>query len=282
MAHTTLITAATLQAHLDDPDWVVVDCRFNLADPAAGRRAYQAGHIPGARYAHLDEDLSAPVTATTGRHPLPDPARLAATLGAWGIGPGTQVLAYDDLGGMLAAARLWWLLRWLGHTAVAVLDGGLPAWTRAGLPLSTNVPVIAARTFIARPDDRLWLTVEQVQGLPAHELLLDARGAARYRGEMEPIDPVAGHIPGALNLPTESNLAADGCFLPAAALRARFAALLGERPAARVVHSCGSGVTACHNLLAMEVAGLSGSRLYAGSWSEWIRDPQRPVATGAA
>jgi len=282
MAHTTLITAATLQAHLDDPDWVVVDCRFNLADPAAGRRAYQAGHIPGARYAHLDEDLSAPVTATTGRHPLPDPARLAATLGAWGIGPGTQVLAYDDLGGMLAAARLWWLLRWLGHTAVAVLDGGLPAWTRAGLPLSTDVPVIAARTFIARPDDRLWLTVEQVQGLPAHELLLDARGAARYRGEMEPIDPVAGHMPGALNLPTESNLAADGCFLPAAALRARFAALLGERPAARVVHSCGSGVTACHNLLAMEVAGLSGSRLYAGSWSEWIRDPQRPVATGAA
>ena len=282
MAHTTLITAATLQAHLDDPDWVVVDCRFNLADPAAGRRAYQAGHIPGARYAHLDEDLSAPVTATTGRHPLPDPARLAATLGAWGIGPGTQVLAYDDLGGMLAAARLWWLLRWLGHTAVAVLDGGLPAWTRAGLPLSTDVPVIAARTFIARPDDRLWLTVEQVQGLPAHELLLDARGAARYRGEMEPIDPVVGHIPGALNLPTESNLAADGCFLPAAALRARFAALLGERPAARVVHSCGSGVTACHNLLAMEVAGLSGSRLYAGSWSEWIRDPQRPVATGAA
>lgn len=282
MAHTTLITAATLQAHLDDPDWVVVDCRFNLADPAAGRRAYQDGHIPGARYAHLDEDLSAPVTATTGRHPLPDPARLAATLGAWGIGPGTQVLAYDDLGGMLAAARLWWLLRWLGHTAVAVLDGGLPAWTRAGLPLSTDVPVIAARTFIARPDDRLWLTVEQVQGLPAHELLLDARGAARYRGEMEPIDPVAGHIPGALNLPTESNLAADGCFLPAAALRARFAALLGERPAARVVHSCGSGVTACHNLLAMEVAGLSGSRLYAGSWSEWIRDPQRPVATGAA
>ena len=282
MAHTTLITAATLHAHLDDPDWVVVDCRFNLADPAAGRRAYQAGHIPGARYAHLDEDLSAPVTATTGRHPLPDPARLAATLGAWGIGPGTQVLAYDDLGGMLAAARLWWLLRWLGHTAVAVLDGGLPAWTRAGLPLSTDVPVIAARTFIARPDDRLWLTVEQVQGLPAHELLLDARGAARYRGEMEPIDPVAGHMPGALNLPTESNLAADGCFLPAAALRARFAALLGERPAARVVHSCGSGVTACHNLLAMEVAGLSGSRLYAGSWSEWIRDPQRPVATGAA
>lgn len=282
MAHTTLITAATLQAHLDDPDWVVVDCRFNLADPAAGRCAYQAGHIPGARYAHLDQDLSAPVTATTGRHPLPDPARLAEQLGAWGIGPETQVVTYDDLGGMLAAARLWWLLRWLGHTAVAVLDGGLPAWTRAGLPLSPDVPVIAARTFTARPDDRLWLTVEQVQGLPAHELLLDARGAARYRGEMEPIDPVAGHMPGALNLPTESNLAADGCFLPAAALRARFAALLGERPAARVVHSCGSGVTACHNLLAMEVAGLSGSRLYAGSWSEWIRDPQRPVAMGAA
>lgn len=282
MAHTTLMTAATLHAHLDRPDWVVVDCRFNLADPDAGRRAYQAGHIPGARYAHLDEDLSAPVTATTGRHPLPDPARLAATLGAWGIGPETQVLAYDDLGGMLAAARLWWLLRWLGHAAVAVLDGGLPAWTRAGLPLDMDVPVIAAQTFTARPDNRLWLTVEQVQALPAHELLLDARGAARYRGEMEPIDPVAGHIPGALNLPTESNLAADGCFLPAAALRTRFAALLGERPAATVVHSCGSGVTACHNLLAMEVAGLSGSRLYAGSWSEWIRDPQRPVATGAA
>ena len=281
MNHDTLIDAATLHAHLDDPHWVVVDCRFSLMDTEAGRRAYQDSHLPGARYAHLDEDLSSPITPTTGRHPLPDPARLAHKLGEWGIGPETQVVAYDDLGGMLAAARLWWLLRWLGHEAVTVLDGGFPVWRGAGLPLTAASPTAQPTVFHGRPDNQLWLTTEHVQMLPAEAVLLDARAAARFRGEMEPIDPVAGHIPGAVNLPTEGNLTADGRFLPRAELRARFAATLGERSPTTVVHSCGSGVTACHNLLAMEVAGLRGSRLYAGSWSEWIRDPGRPMATGA-
>ncbi len=279
MSHTTLIDATTLHAHLNDPNWVVMDCRFSLADPEAGRRAYRDSHLPGARYAHLDQDLSGPVTPATGRHPLPDPERLAQKLGEWGIGHGTQVVVYDDMGGMLAAARLWWLLRWLGHAARAVLDGGLPAWRRAGLPLTAEAPTARPTSFAPRPDDRLWVTTEQVLALPAAEALLDARAAARYRGEMEPIDPVAGHIPGALNSPTENNLTPEGYFLPVGALQARFAAVLGDRPPATVIHACGSGVTACHNLLAMEAAGLGGSRLYAGSWSEWIRDPRRAVAT---
>lgn len=281
MSHTTLIDASTLHAHRNDPNWVVMDCRFSLADPDAGRRAYRDNHLPGARYAHLDEDLSDPVTPTTGRHPLPDPERLAQKLGEWGIDHDTQVVAYDDMGGMLAAARLWWLLRWLGHTACAVLDGGLPAWRRAGLPLTAEMPTARPVAFVPQPDDRLWMSTEQVLTLSATEVLLDARAAARYRGEMEPIDPVAGHIPGALNLPTDGNLTPEGHFLPVAALRERFAAALNDRSPATVIHACGSGVTACHNLLAMEAAGLGGSRLYAGSWSEWIRDPQRVVAVGA-
>ena len=281
MRYNTLIDVNTLHAHLNDPHWVVLDCRFNLMDAEAGRRAYRESHLPGARYAHLDEDLSSPITPTTGRHPLPDPGQLARKLGDWGIGPETQVVAYDDMGGMLAAARLWWLLRWLGHQAAAVLNGGFPAWQRAGLPLTTEPPTVQPTVFTGQPDDRLWLTTAQILALPSANVLLDARTSARFRGEMEPIDPVAGHIPGAVNLPTEGHLMADGYFLPHTGLRARFIAALGERSPTTVVHSCGSGVTACHNLLAMETAGLHGSRLYAGSWSEWIRDPGRPVATGA-
>jgi len=282
MSYTTLIDAATLKAHLGHPDWVVIDCRFSLSDAQAGQRAYRDSHLPDARYAHLDADLSGPINPATGRHPLPDPARLASTLGNWGIGPETQVVAYDDLGGMLAAARLWWLLRWLGHTACAVLDGGFPVWRAADLPLTAALPTTPARSFTGQPDDRLWLTTAQVQTLPAEALLLDARTTVRFRGELEPIDPVAGHIPGALNLPTEGNLAATGRFLPLAALKERFTAILGARAPHTVVHSCGSGITACHNLLAMEAAGLPGSRLYVGSWSEWIRNPDRPTATGEA
>lgn len=183
MNHTTLIDASTLHARLNDPDWVVMDCRFSLADPEAGRRAYRGSHLPGARYAHLDQDLSGPITPATGRHPLPDPEHLAQKLGAWGIDRDKQVVAYDDMGGMLAAARLWWLLRWLGHTACAVLDGGLPAWRRAGLPLSTEVPTARPTAFTPRPDDRLWMSTEQVLTLPAADVLLDARAAARYRGK---------------------------------------------------------------------------------------------------
>ena len=281
MRYSTLIDPETLHAHLNDPDWVVVDCRFSLTDPEAGRRAYRQGHIPGARYAHLDEDLAGPRTLGNGRHPLPDPIRLTGTLGVWGIHNATQVVAYDDAGGAIAA-RLWWLLRWLGHRRCAVLDGGLPAWRREGLPLSTAIPKPPPALFIERHDDTLWVDSAYIltQLSQGDHLLLDARTAVRYRGELEPLDPVAGHVPTAINLPLEGNLTVEGCFLEPEALRERFTAVVTERAPASVVHMCGSGVTACHNLLAMEVAGLSGSRLYPGSWSEWIRDPSRPVVTG--
>ncbi|HXH01973.1 MAG TPA: sulfurtransferase [Candidatus Competibacteraceae bacterium] len=281
-AYQTLIAVEDLSPRLSDPDWVVVDCRFNLMDTEAGRRAYAEGHIPGAVYAHLDEDLSGPRGPYTGRHPLPDPSMLARRLGGWGIAQNSQVVAYDDSGGMFAA-RLWWLLRWLGHRAVAVLDGGLGEWRRRGLPLSKEMPAPQPRTFpLDHVDTLAWVDSAYVlENLKlGRDLVLDARAAPRYRGEMEPIDPVAGHVPGALNLPQDGNLGADGRFLPADALRRRFQEVLGQRAPETVLHMCGSGVTACHNLLAMEVAGLSGSRLYAGSWSEWIRDPQRPIARG--
>jgi len=284
MAFTTLIDPETLQAHLDDPDWVVVDCRFSLSDPAYGRRAYQDAHIPGAVYAHLDEDLSGPIVpGRTGRHPLPDPDRLAQKLGAWGIDNRTQVVAYDDAGGAFAA-RLWWLLGWLGHDAVAVLDGGWSRWVREGRPVRSGIETRSPRTFVPRiRPERVVSADEVLQHLhdPAWRLL-DARAPARYRGEQEPIDPVAGHIPGAVNAPFAENLTPDGTFRPSEQLRQRFEALLGDVPSERVVCYCGSGVTAAHNLLAMAHAGLPGARLYAGSWSEWITDPRRPVARGAA
>ncbi len=279
MKHSTIVDVPRLQTHLEDAAWVVLDCRFDLGDPGAGERAYAGGHIPGARYAHLERDLAGPVTATSGRHPLPDPTRLAATLGRWGIGRDTQVVAYDDVGGAMAA-RAWWLLRWLGHEAAAVLDGGIGAWHEAGLALSVEVPDPLPATFDPNPRPRAWLSTEAVQAAVGDMLLVDARAAPRFRGEVEPIDPVAGHVPGAVNRPFQANLDANGRFLDPARLRADLEALLGGRQPVAAVHMCGSGVTACHNLLAMERAGLGGSRLYAGSWSEWIRDPARPVATG--
>lgn len=278
---TTLIDVKKLVAHLGDVDWVVVDCRFDLVDPSAGERAFNAGHIPGARYAHLDRDLSAPITPASGRHPLPEPNALAQRLGAWGIGDNTQVVVYDDVGGAMAS-RLWWLLRWLGHTRVALLDGGWQRWCSEGREVSERQVEPVIKRFTPRQNDRLWLTTEQVaKGLAGGEiLLLDARTAIRYSGQQEPIDPVAGHIPGAHNFPLQGNLCPDGTFRSAASLRADYTQLLAGHRSEEVVHMCGSGVTACLNLLAMEHAGLSGSRLYAGSWSEWIRDPQRPVAQG--
>ena len=282
MVYETLIEPAALHARLGDPNWVVVDCRFNLLDPEAGRCAYRQGHIPGAYYAHLEEDLSGPVTPDSGRHPLPAAQHLACTLGAWGIRETSQVVVYDDAGGAIAA-RLWWLLRWLGHRTCAVLDGGLPAWNAQDLPLRPAMPERHIGVFPERHNDDLWVDSATVLAtvVQGDELLLDARANARYRGEQEPIDPVAGHIPNAVNLPLEGNLTREGWFLEPAALRSRFAAVLGERAPAQVLHMCGSGVTACHNLLAMEVAGLQGARLYVGSWSEWIRNPDRPVVTGA-
>lgn len=282
MAFTTLIDPETLQRHLEHPDWVVVDCRFSLSDPAYGCRAYREAHIPGAVYAHLDEDLSGPIVpGRTGRHPLPDPDWLAQKLGAWGIDNRTQVVAYDDAGGAFAA-RLWWLLGWLGHDAVAVLDGGWSRWVREGRPVRGGIETRPRRTFVPRiRPERVVSADEVLQHLhdPAWRLL-DARAPARYRGEQEPIDPVAGHIPGAVNAPFAENLTPDGTFRPPDELRQRFEALLGDVPPERVICYCGSGVTAVHNLLAMAHAGLPGARLYAGSWSEWITDPRRPVARG--
>lgn len=277
-----LVRPEALAPLAGSPGCVIVDCRFDLARPAAGEAAWRAGHVPGAHYAHLDRDLSGPVTPATGRHPLPDPWHLAATLSLWGVGPGTLVVAYDDAGGAIAA-RLWWLLRWLGHARVALLDGGFQAWVAAGLPVTAEPPPQRPARFDGAPGHMPAIdTAALAQRLRAGTapLLLDARAPARFRGEQEPIDPVAGHVPGAVNAPFQSFLDGSGRFRPPAELRALFAPLLDGRPATAAAVMCGSGVTACHALVAMELAGLPGAALYAGSWSEWIRSPERPVARG--
>ncbi len=282
MKFTTLVSTSELAAHLDDPEWIVFDCRTTLTDPEAGRRAYAHGHIPGARYAHLDEDLSAPVTNTTGRHPLPDPNILAEKLGRWGVGADSQVVAYDDSFGAMAV-RLWWLLRWLGHEKVALLDGGYPKWhNKEQRPVTDALPEIRPAIFHATPHRALWADASQVDAArrDSQWKVLDARPEMRFTGDVEPLDPVAGHIPGTFNWPFEENLDLGGTYLPAEELRETYLNILGDTPPSRVIHSCGSGVTACHNILAMEHAGLSGSLLYPGSWSEWITDPSRPVETG--
>ena len=281
MQHTSLVSAAEVAAHLADPQWVLCDCRHDLMDTGAGRRAYGEAHIPGARFVHLDDDLSGAKTGRNGRHPLPDPAVLTRRLGALGIDRTKQVVAYDASGGCYAA-RLWWLLRWLGHSAAAVLDGGWNAWVAGGHPTSAEIPRWPSSEWAYRLQPRMAVDAHFVMGhLDRSEIcVLDARSPDRFRGENETLDPVAGHIPGALNRCFKENLDAAGRFKPAAALGQEFQDLLGARAPAQVVHSCGSGVTACHNLLAMEHAGLAGSRLYPGSWSEWVSDPARPVARG--
>jgi thiosulfate/3-mercaptopyruvate sulfurtransferase len=280
-----LIEPAALAAVLAAPgvsQTVVVDCRHDLLRPDWGRQEFAAGHVPGAVFAHLDRDLSSPVTAQTGRHPLPDPTVLAAFLGASGIDADTQVVAYDQDKSMYAA-RLWWLLRWLGHDRVAVLNGGLAAWQAAGLPLQSTSAARAARRFVLRPPLVQPVSTAQLEAELSSGtlLLLDARGADRFAGQNETIDPVAGHVPGARNQPFALNLESDGRMRPAAALGLMWRTVLGATPPTQVIAMCGSGVSACHNLLALELAGLPGGRLYAGSFSEWIRDPSRPVATGA-
>ena len=275
---TTLVAVDKLAAHLEDPRWLIVDCRFDLTQPAAGEAAYDAGHIPGAIYAHLDRDLSSPITPSTGRHPLPDPERFAATLSRWGVTADTQVIAYDADNGMYAS-RLWWLLRWMGHRAVAVLDGGFKAWIAARRPTTTEIPSRQPSQFQARPDRDLRLDAEQVQARvqQADWRLLDARAPERFAGKVEPLDTVAGHVPGARNHPFATNLASDGRFGAPEELRRRYQQSQAGVTDDHTIVMCGSGVTACHLLLAMEVAGKPGARLYAGSWSEWIRDAKRPV-----
>ncbi|MCB8982271.1 MAG: sulfurtransferase [Ardenticatenaceae bacterium] len=274
---TTLIDAETLHANLDNSHWAVVDCRFKLAEPEAGRRAYQAGHIPGAVYAHLNKDLSNPAVTDYGRHPLPPPQELINRFSRMGIGTDTQVVAYDDANGMIAA-RLWWMLRYMGHQAVAVLDGGWQAWEAAGYAARSGEEVRETAAFRGRPHLEWLVLVEEVPHAP---LLVDSRDAARYRGEMENIDPIAGHIPGAVNYDYQANWTADGRYRPAAVLRSQLAEVLGDTPPDQATFYCGSGVTACVNLLALAHAGLGNGRLYAGSWSEWCRDPHLPKATGS-
>jgi thiosulfate/3-mercaptopyruvate sulfurtransferase len=280
MDFTTLIDTESLAARLGEPRLVVVDCRHNLSDTHAGEAAYRAGHIPGALFLHIDRDLSGTTTGSNGRHPLPTQADFAATLSRIGVDTTTQVVAYDQNAGMWAS-RLWWMLRWVGHARAAVLDGGLDKWIAEGRPVSTEVPQPHPARFEPKSSSFAVGTDQILATLGNGSLtVLDARAPERYRGDMEPIDKVAGHIPGALNRPYTSNLSADGGFKSAQALRHEFEAQLGGRAPATVVHQCGSGVTACHNALAMEVAGLHGSRLYPGSWSEWSADPSRPVARG--
>ncbi|MFM0291196.1 sulfurtransferase [Paraburkholderia megapolitana] len=283
--YTTLISATNLAERLAAaPGSVfVADCRFDLAAPDAGEAAYAAGHLPGAHYLHLDRDLSGSKTGANGRHPLPERAKLVETLVAQGLKQGQQVVAYDAQGGMYAA-RLWWLLRWLGHDAVALLDGGLQAWQASSEPLMQDTPALVRGDFKAGAPLAVTIDAQAVErNLGTRErILVDARAADRYRGENETIDPVGGHIPGALNRFFKDNLTADGRFKSAHTLREEFGALLPGTAPEKVVLQCGSGVTACHNALAMEIAGLHGAALYSGSWSEWVADTSRPVATGAA
>lgn len=280
MTYKTLISSEELNQNLNDRNWIIVDCRFSLADSEAGFTNYRHGHIPNARYAHLDKDLSSNVTDFTGRHPLPNMAVLVKKLGLWGIDNNSQVIVYDDNFGAFAG-RLWWLLRHLGHDNIAVLDGGYKQWLNLGFPVTTHIPVIQPRIFRAYPGGNTQLDAIEVQNSLARKniCLIDARSPERYWGEQEPIDTVAGHIPGAINRLFQSNLSKNGLFLPAETLRNEFNQLIGNLKPQQAVHMCGSGVTACHNLLAMEVAGLSGSKLYPGSWSEWIRDKNRPIAS---
>lgn len=276
-----LVSPETLAQKLPDPQWAVFDCRHDLMDLAKGERLYREGHIPGAHFAHLDIDLSGEKTGKNGRHPLPSPAAFTAFLARHGVSETSTVVAYDDVGGQFAA-RLWWLARWIGLTSVGLLDGGLPNWIASGRALSRDVPVPKPTALRGHANPLLVQTADEVAaGLKGRFItLIDARAAERFRGDVEPIDPVAGHIPGAKNRFYKENLNADLTFRSGEDIRAGFAALMGTE-AANVVHQCGSGVTACANIFAMELAGLAGSKLYPGSWSEWIADGSRPVATGA-
>jgi thiosulfate/3-mercaptopyruvate sulfurtransferase len=279
MKFTTLVTVDELAEHYNRPDWVIVDCHFMLDDIEVGTRAYHREHIPGAVYAHLDRDLSGQIVpGKTSRHPLPDPDAFAAKLSSWGINGDTQVVAYDNRGGGIAV-RLWWMLKWLGHDAAAVMDGSFSHWKAAGLPVTDEIPAPRSKRFVPNPRPELIASLEEVTKLGEHPelLLVDSRAPERYRGETEPIDPVAGHIPGAVNRFFMHNLGEDGRLLPVSGLNEIFSELTGGRNPEDVIFYCGSGVTSAHNILAMVHAGLGMPRIYPGSWSEWITDPGRPI-----
>ena len=282
MTWRTLVTAEELAGRLDDPRLRIFDCRFDLMQPQAGAERYRDSHLPGAVFADLNLDLSMPPTATSGRHPLPDPTVFVAWLRAVGVDRDSQIVAYDDATGMFAA-RLWWMFRWLGHDEAAVIDGGFRRWKDLGLPLTAEVPQPGAGTFVGAAHPELAVDGDAVLESAAdpEQRVVDARAAERYRGDVDPIDRIAGHVPGARNHPASSLLGANGCFLPADDLRVTLLRSLDGVAPERTIAYCGSGVTACHVLLAMEHAGLRGGRLYPGSWSEWSRNPARPVARGA-
>jgi thiosulfate/3-mercaptopyruvate sulfurtransferase len=279
MSFTTLITVGELAANLDNPDFIIFDCRHELTNPDYGKAEYAKSHLPRAQFASVDHDLSSRPTGTNGRHPLPDPDTFATWLGNQGVTKGTQVIGYDSSAGVYGS-RLWWMLRWLGHDKVAVLDGGWQAWLQAGKPTTQDIPQARPATFVPQVRD---VNVDAAHVLANLEsgsmLVVDARSNDRFNGQNETIDPVGGHIPGAVNRLFKNNVGEDGRFRSAEELQREFRSLIGEMPVQNVVHQCGSGVSACHNLLAMELAGMSGSRLYPGSWSEWVCDPKRPVAT---
>lgn len=282
MTYTTLISTTDLASHLADPDWAIFDCRFSLADAERGRRDHLQSHIPGAAYAHLNEDLASPIVrGKTGRHPLPAVDVMARRFSNWGIDDHTQVIAYDDTGGSMAA-RVWWLLRWLGHDAVAVLNGGWQQWLKENRATTSDTASRTPRSFTPRPRSEMVMTAEEVVARmnDRNFELFDSRSAERYRGENETIDPIAGHIPGAISAPYADNLTPDLLFRSTDDLRRRFESLLGDTPADHAAFYCGSGITAAHNILALKHLGFGDAKLYAGSWSEWITDSKRPIKTG--
>ncbi len=270
----TLASTEELAAH---PEWRVFDCRHDLANPELGEQQFREGHVPGALFAHLDRDLSGAKTGANGRHPLPEPKAFVSWVGKQGLQPTDQVVCYDGGSGAMAA-RLWWMLRWMGHETVAVLDGGFAKWQREGRPVTVEVPQVVPIDYPGRAKTPMVAYLSLVEKKFKKAVLLDARAPARYRGEQEPIDPVAGRIPGAKNRFNNDNLTAEGTFKSPELLRAEFKSILSGRNASDVINYCGSGVAACHNALALEIAGLTGSRVYPGSWSEWSRDPTRPIS----
>jgi len=280
MSYQSIISVEDLNKNLNNSNWFIFDCRFLLKDPQGGLKKFQQGHIPGAQFADMDKDLASPMTEASGRHPLPDPEVFINKLRGWGVKNDAQIICYDDMSGAFAA-RMWWLLKWLGHNDVAVLDGGIDKWIASNYALEAELQSQTASSFAATANDAMWVDINFVQQeLAANNIkLLDARSSERYTGEDKKTDPVPGHVPGAISFPFAANLNKQGMFLSAAELKQRFAAEFAEGQHDQVINMCGSGVTACHNLLAMSVAGLPMTRLYVGSWSEWIKDSNRPVST---